>query len=68
LKRGQVSEIWPKKGQSGNPNLRLHAKNWTWVNCKLTTAWHQKQWTWLLCSVSVVLAPELSLQEIHQLQ
>jgi len=41
LKRGQISEIWPKKGQSGNPDQPLHPKERARVICNLITAWHQ---------------------------
>jgi len=38
LKRGQVSESWPKKGQSGSPGLPLQAKERAQVICNLTIA------------------------------
>ena len=67
LKQSNISEIWPKKGQSGNCDLLLQAKEWTRVNCKLTIAWYQnfsEQWTWFLCSVGVKPANKPSLKEI----
>jgi len=41
LKRGQISEIWPKKANLATLDLPLQAKKRAQVICNLITAWHQ---------------------------
>jgi len=44
LKRGHISEIWPKKGKSGNPGHHFGIQTVATVqllqNCYSSTAWH----------------------------
>jgi len=58
LKRGQTSEIWPKKA-IWQPWLALASKGAGTSDLQSHHSMTPEQWTWFLCSVSVVPASKV---------